>query len=121
MVKTNVRKYDNFKLYYWHGATLVGKYRLPQLESTQAIPSKVICFNERNGIINPKEYWVDFFIDDVLFENFWNHPEKSFGNFRHFAGIITTDYSMFPEMLPMVMFFASPEGNKNFCCTLYTL
>ena len=100
MVKTNVRKYDNFKLYYWHGATLVGKYRLPQLEPTQAIPSKVICFNERNGIINPKEYWIDFFIDDVLFENFWNHPEKSFGSFRHFAGIITTDYSMFPEMLP---------------------
>lgn len=100
MLKTNVRKYDNFKLYYWHGATLVGKYRLPQLAPTQAIPSKVICFNERKGIIKPEEYWVDFFIDDTLFENFWNHPEMSFKNLKRFAGIITTDYSMLPEMLP---------------------
>ena len=100
MLKTNVRKYDNFKLYYWHGATLVGKYRLPQLAPTQAIPSKVICFNERKGIAKPEEYWVDFFIDDALFENFWNHPEMSFENLKRFAGIITTDYSMLPEMLP---------------------
>lgn len=100
MLKTNVRKYDNFKLYYWHGATLVGKYRLPQLAPTQAIPSKVICFNERKGITKPEEYWVDFFIDDALFENFWNHPEMSFENLKRFAGIITTDYSMLPEMLP---------------------
>lgn len=100
MLKTNVRKYDNFKLYYWHGATLVGKYRLPQLAPTQAIPSKVICFNERKGITKPEEYWVDFFIDDALFENFWNRPEMSFENLKRFAGIITTDYSMLPEMLP---------------------
>lgn len=89
MLKTNVRKYDNFKLFYWHGATLVGKYRLPQLAPTQAIPSKVICFNERKGITKPEEYWVDFFIDDALFENFWNHPEMSFENLKRFAGIIT--------------------------------
>ena len=100
MLKTNVRKYDNFKLFYWHNATLIGKHRLPQLEPTHAIPSKVISFNERSGITNPKEYWVDFFIDDVLFENFWNHPDVSFNNLRRFAGIITPDYSMFPEMLP---------------------
>jgi hypothetical protein len=100
MLKTNVRKYDNFKLYYWHDATLVGKYRLPQLAPTQAIPSKVICFNERKGISKPEEYWVDFFIDDALFENFWNHPEMSFDNLKRFAGIIATDYSMLPEMLP---------------------
>ena len=29
--------YDNFKLYYWHGATLVGKYRLPQLVFIQSL------------------------------------------------------------------------------------
>lgn len=100
MLKTNDRKYDNFKLYYWHNATLVGKYRLPQLEPTQAVPNKVIGFNERKGISSPENYWVDFFIDDVMFEKFWNHPEVSFSNLKKFAGIITTDYSMFPEMLP---------------------
>lgn len=100
MLKTGIRKYDNFKMYYWHNATLVGKYRLPQLKPTQAIPHNVISYNERKGIKNPENYWVDFFIDDVLFEGFWNHPEMSFDNLKKFAGIITTDYSMKPELLP---------------------
>ena len=100
MLKTNVRKYDIFKLYYWHDAELVGKYRLPQLAPTQAIPHDVISFNERSGIRHPENHWVDFFVDDALFEGFWNHPEISFDNLRHFEGIITTDYSMLPEMLP---------------------
>lgn len=50
MLKTNVRKYDNFKMYYWHGATLVGKYKMPQLKPTQSIPHDVIGYNERSGI-----------------------------------------------------------------------
>ncbi|MDO4650839.1 MAG: DUF4417 domain-containing protein, partial [Eubacteriales bacterium] len=100
MLKTNVRKYDIFKLYYWHDANLVGKYRLPQLEATQALPHDVISFNERKGVAHPENHWIDFFIDDALFEKFWNHPEMSFENLRKFEGIISTDYSLFPEMLP---------------------
>lgn len=100
MLKTNVRKYDIFKLYYWHGATLVGKYRLPQIKATQSLPHDVISFNERTSVSHPENHWLDFFIDDVLFENFWSHPEISFTKLRKFAGIISTDYSMLPEMLP---------------------
>ncbi len=100
MLKTGIRKYDIFKMYYWHGATLVGKYRLPQLNPTQSIPSNVIGYNERKGVRDPENHWVDFFIDDALFEGFWNHPEMSFDNLKKFAGIITTDYSMHPELLP---------------------
>lgn len=100
MLKTGVRKYDNFKLYYWHGATLIGKYKLPQLAPTQSIPHDVISFNERSGISHPDKHWLDFFIDDQLFENFWNHPEVSFSKLKRFEGIITTDYSLLPEMLP---------------------
>lgn len=100
MEKINKRKYDIFKLYYWHKATLTGKYRFPMLAPTQAVPTKVISFNERKSISNKEDYWVDFFIDDMLFEKFWNHPEVSFENLKKFAGIITTDYSILPEMLP---------------------
>lgn len=100
MLKTNVRKYDNFKMYYWHGATLVGKYKMPQLKPTQSIPHDVIGYNERSGIKNPEKHWIDFFIDDALFESFWNHPQMSFNNLKRFEGIITTDYSMYPELLP---------------------
>ncbi len=100
MLKTNLRKYDNFKLYYWHNATLVGKYKLPQLEPTQEIPCNVVCFNERNSISDPEKHWLDFFIDDNLFETFWNCPERYFARLHKFKGLITTDYSMLPEMLP---------------------
>ena len=34
----------------------------------------------------PKTYWIDFFIDDALFESFWNHPEMSFGKLKRFDG-----------------------------------
>lgn len=100
MLKTGKIKYDVFKTYYWHGACLVGRYRLPQLKPTQSIPRNVIGFNERNSVKNPQEHWIDFFIDDALFEGFWNHPEVSFENLRKFEGIIATDYSMYPEFLP---------------------
>ena len=100
MLKTGVRKYDVFKTYYWHDAALVGKYRLPQLKATQSIPHDVIGFNERKGVSKPQKHWIDFFIDDSLFENFWNHPEQSFNNLKKYAGIVTTDYSMLPELLP---------------------
>lgn len=100
MLKTGITKYDIFKSYYWHGATLVGRYKLPQLKPTQSVPDKVISFNERAHVSNPEQYWVDFFIDDANFEGFWNHPEKSFSSLKRFAGIVTTDYSMLPELLP---------------------
>ena len=100
MLKTGIRKYDIFKLYYWHGATLVGKYRLPQLKPTKYVPKNVISYNERNGIKNPENHWVDYFIDDSLFESFWNAPERSIERLKKFAGVITTDFSTFPEMLP---------------------
>jgi hypothetical protein len=100
MLKTYIRKYDVFKMYYWHGATLVGKYRLPQLQPTNSLPHDVIGYNERKGVSNPEKHWVDFFIDDDLFEGFWNHPEMSFNNLKKFEGIVTTDYSMYPELLP---------------------
>lgn len=100
MMRTNNRKYDIFKLYYWHNAMLVGKYKLPQLQPTQLIPHDVIGFNERNCIKDPENHWLDFFIDDWLFERFWQHPEVSFEKMHKYEGIVTTDYSLLPEMLP---------------------
>ena len=87
MLKTGVRKYDIFRTYYWNDATLVGQYRMPQLKATQSIPHDVIGFNERKSIRKPQNHWVDFFIDDALFESFWNHPERSFSNLKKYEGI----------------------------------
>ena len=73
---------------------------MPQLEPNQFIPKNVISFNERKGISNPEKYWVDFFIDDYHYEKFWVNPVNSLVNMKKFAGIVTTDYSMLPELLP---------------------
>lgn len=100
MLETGIRKYDIFKLYYWHGATLVGDHRLPLLASTQSIPFNVVSFNERSGIRHPEKHWIDFFIDDEHFECFWNHPQMYDSRLGKFAGIISPDFSMLPEMLP---------------------
>lgn len=100
MLKTNIRKYDTFKLYYWHDAILVGKYKFPQITLTQAIPHDVVGFNERTGVKNPEQRWLDFFIDDALFECFWDHPDVYFDRLHRFEGVVGTDYSMYPEMPP---------------------
>ena len=83
MLKTGKAKYDIFRTYYWHNAELVGNYKMPQLEATQAIPFNVISFNERTGIAHPEEHWVDFFIDEPLFKPFWNRPEKICWHYRY--------------------------------------
>ena len=70
MLKTGLREVDLFRTYYWHGATLVGKYRLPQLLPTQSIPHDVISFNERRGISNPENHWVDFSLTMICLKIF---------------------------------------------------
>ena len=100
MLATGKRKYDIFKLYYWHDAVLVGSHRLPQLAPSQSIPYNVISFNERSGVRCPEEHWLDFYIDDCMFECFWNQPQRYDPKLSRFAGIISPDYSMLPEMLP---------------------
>ncbi len=51
MLRTILKIYDIFKSHYWHGATLVGKYRLPQLSAAQAVPCDVIvCGRHITGL-----------------------------------------------------------------------
>lgn len=100
MLKTGIRKYDIFKTYYFDNATLVGKYRLPLLKSTQFVPKDVISFNERKQLKDNDKRWLDFFIDDALFECVWTNADKYYKHLKKANGIITTDFSMYPELLP---------------------
>ena len=100
MLNTGKRKQDIFKLYYWHDAMLVGSHRLPSLAPSQSVPYNVISFNEHSAVKYPEKHWLDFFIDDWLFECFWNQPQRYEEKLQKFAGIISPDYSMLPEMLP---------------------
>lgn len=100
MLKLRNYKYDVFKTHYWHGADLIGNFGMPKLFQNNFIPSNVISFNQRNSVKNPENYWLDFFIDDSLFERFWNNPKRYIPPLKKFAGVIATDYSMYPELLP---------------------
>ena len=100
MIKMYSKKYSIFKLDYWQGAKLVGKYLMPQLAPNQFIPENVISFSERNSISKPEKHWLDFFIDDRHYEIFWTYLRRRIESLKKFAGIISTDYSMLPEMLP---------------------
>ncbi len=100
MIKTYDKKYDVFKFDYWQGAKLVGKFLMPKLAPNQFIPENVISFNERNSVSNPEKHWLDFFIDDRHYETFWTYLKSRIKGLKKFAGIISTDYSMLPEMLP---------------------
>lgn len=100
MFKTGKSKYDIFKTYYYDDATRVGKYGLPQLKQVKFIPNKVISFNEKAQLKINDERWLDFFIDDSLFECVWNNADRYEQVFKKARGIITTDYSVYPELLP---------------------
>lgn len=98
MYKTGNQKSDVFKLYYIHGAKRVGQYGLPQLMPTQFVPQCAVAFHSHQYVSRPDECWVDFFEDDYQFERFWSRPECYFGTMKRFAGVITPDFSMLPEM-----------------------
>ena len=100
MQKIYDKKYSIFKLDYWQGAKLVGKFLMPKLAPNQFIPENVISFNERNSVSKPEKHWIDFFIDDRHYETFWTYLKSRINGLKKFAGIISTDYSMLPEMLP---------------------
>lgn len=116
--KTGKPKFDTHRIYYWDDAELVGTHELPQLAPQRLLPHDVVSFNERNTVSNPSAHWLDFFVDDTQFECCWNELERGIvcdspvdhdawrsvdryiPQLMRFEGVIGTDYSMFPEMLP---------------------
>ena len=87
-----------FKIHYWLGAEVEGKYRMPVLKPNNYIPRNVYSFTERSTVKRPGSYWLDFFVDDIRFECLWNCPQRYFKQLRNFEGIIAPDFSLLPDM-----------------------
>lgn len=99
MIEKYNQKYTPFRYYdYLNGAKLVGPERYPELKPTIIIPDNVISFNERNSVKNPKNYYLDHFIDDYRFEAVWKNCERYIGIYRKFKGVIATDFSAYRDM-----------------------
>lgn len=99
MKRSVIQKLRPFKYYdYLEGSNLVGSERYPELKPTYIVPDKVVGFNEKNSVSNPRDYYLDHFIDDYHFECVWKNCDNYLGRYRLFKGVITTDYSVYRDM-----------------------
>ena len=133
MEEMNILKNKNdFKLHYFHNATLVGELGCPLLKTSEAIPRNVVSYSEIKSIKNPSEYYIDFFVDDWRFKKLlflpffnilkkikdiipytekllffiktmeiyklYNYLDKTIERLSKFKGVITPDFSLYPEM-----------------------
>lgn len=82
------------------------KFHMPKVKPyTGPIPTEVISFNRARAMSSGKpDAAVHFYIQDVFFNCVWNAPEKYVKMFQRFWGIISTDYSVYADMvMPEVM------------------
>ena len=100
MIKTGIKRFDFFRTWYYDGAELVGKYKMPKIAATQALPSNVISFTELGTVHNRQNCWVDHFVDDVYFNYAWNNLDKKLPIYKEFAGVIGFDWSLDNEFQP---------------------
>ena len=82
------------------------KYQMPKVKAYSGpVPSEILSFNRARAMYNSKpDAAVHFFIHDTFFNCVWNSPEKYLKMFERFWGVISTDYSVYADMvLPEVM------------------
>lgn len=92
-------KEESFKYSkYLQGAELGEKEGFPIISPTQAIPIKVMSFNEWRSKGYPKDVWVDHFIDDYQFNCVYRNCDKYLEKYRGTLGVIGTDYSAYRDM-----------------------
>ncbi len=82
------------------------KYQMPKVKPyVGPVPSEIISFNRARAMrgVNP-DAAVHFYIQDSFFNCVWNYPIKYEKMFERFWGVISTDYSVYADMLkPEVM------------------
>jgi hypothetical protein len=100
MKKTGNRKFDFFRTWYYEEAELVGKYGMPKVAATQALPKSVISFTEIGSVHNRREHWVDHFVDDYHFNYAWNNLDNKIPIYKQFGGVIGFDWSLDKEFQP---------------------
>lgn len=92
---------DVFNAFLLKNATYDGDLEIPNIESVDEIPHKLIPFSKA---LKSTEYdaWVHFYEDDYLFERAWNTPRRYLPILKRFEGIISPDFSLYRDM-PLVM------------------
>lgn len=67
------------------------------------IPKSIVSFN-RARALRSSSFGVHFYIVDTFFECVWNSPEKYLALLKSFPAVISTDFSLYSDMLkPEIM------------------
>ena len=104
MVRLNCERpgcVDVFRSSLVADADYEGELEIPALESTDALPDKMIPFSQAVSL-GKHTGWVHFYEDDVKFERVWRSPERYLSILEHFGGVIAPDFSLYRDM-PLVM------------------
>jgi hypothetical protein len=94
---------DVFHAWLVEGADFAGKWDIPAIPATCAVPSSLVSFNDVFPMTKqPVGNWVHFYIDDYKFERIWNNPDAYLEGLKNYGGVISPDFSLYRDM-PLVM------------------
>jgi hypothetical protein len=79
------------------------QWGIPDLPATNAQPARLLPYNNRHAVANPRPGdAVHFFLDDYRFETVWSKPERGLTRCRTVGTALTPDFSLWTTM-PLVM------------------
>ena len=95
--------------------SFTSRYQMPLIQPYHGdIPSKIISFNRARGHVLASDTAAHFYIADAFFECVWNSPESYIPMLQRFPFVISTDYSLYSDMLlPELMW--NTFRNKLLC------
>jgi len=103
-------EHDIFHFYLVQGAFLDGKYDFPiVIDKEIKIPKYLIPFSKRNRIKDEvkKDVALHFYMHDVSFTDFLEHPENYLKEIKEFGGIVSADPSLYTNMPLAVQLYHS--------------
>lgn len=98
MYKTK-RNYENIQRMRFEG---VGRFDIPQIQSTVFEQAEFVGFNYARSIKNIDDKALHFFIDDYQFNRVWTLPDRYIEMFKKFKYVLSPDFSLYVDF-PMVL------------------
>ena len=90
---------DVFHAYMTRAINLDSKTGMPIMHRELTVPSGVIPFSDAMNAANRDfDCFVHFYEHDDHIERFWNSPRRCMARLSHYAGFISPDYSITPDM-----------------------
>ena len=75
----------------------IGDYYLPQLGSSNKMPTRLTSFGNKKSQ-GESDSWIHFYQDDSKFMCLWNNPSNYLATFKRYQGVITPDFSVYRNM-----------------------